>query len=306
MKILVVGGAGFIGSNIVDRYIKQGHEVIIVDNLSTGKKENINNKAVFYNCDIRNSSDLEKIFQNHKIDIINHHAAQMEVAKSVLEPVYDSDVNINGGINLLEAAVKNNIKKIIYSSSGGAVYGDPKDLPCTEESPIKPVSHYGVSKYAFEEYIKLYNRLYDLDYTIWRYPNIYGPRQNPYGEAGVNAIFIVKMFLGETPIIYGDGSCERDYLFVEDVVEANVIGLEKGSCGVYNLGLGEGIPVSKVYETIAFKLGFLEQPKYMPLRKGEVWKTYLKSDKIFKEIGWLAKFSFDLGIDKTIEWFKEK
>ncbi len=317
MNILVTGGAGFIGSNIVDRYIECGHNVIVVDNLVSGKKKNLNPDAKFYKLDIRNLKKLEAVFEKENIDIINHHAAQMEVARSVREPVFDANVNIIGGINILECMIKYKVKKIIYSSTGGAVYGEPEYLPCDEAHPIKPISHYGLSKYVMEEYIKLYERLYGIDFCILRYPNVFGPRQNPHGEAGVNAIFILKMLKGETPVIYGDGSCVRDYLYVGDVVDANIlvipgvtvsrcqgVTVDRASKCVYNLGTGVGTDVNTVFKTIAFQLSFCSNPIYKELREGEIWKTYLKSDKIKKELKWSSKISFEEGIKYTIDWFK--
>ncbi|MBU0650978.1 NAD-dependent epimerase/dehydratase family protein [bacterium] len=303
MNILVTGGAGFIGSHIVDEYLKLGHHVVIVDNLSSGKEENINPDAVFYNYDICDLDSLEKVFEKENIDCVNHLAAQMDVTRSVKNPAYDADVNIKGGINVLEMCVKYNVKKIIYSSTGGAVYGEPEFLPCDEFHPIKPISHYGLSKFTFEEYIKLYDRLYALNFTILRYPNVYGPRQNPHGEAGVNAIFILKMISGETPVIYGDGSCERDYLYIRDVVRANAMMLEHGNRNIYNLGTGIGTSVNEVFSLIQTNLNFHGDPVYKDLRKGEILRTFLNSDKIFKEFGWKAETSFEQGIQETIDWF---
>jgi len=305
MKILVTGGAGFIGSNIVDLYISLGHNVVVVDNLCSGKKENLNPKAKFYETDIRDFDALKKIFEKENFEIINHHAAQMDVSRSVKEPIYDADVNIKGGINILELMVSFKVKKIIYSSTGGAVYGEPEYLPCDEAHPIKPICHYGLSKYVFEEYIRLYERLYGIDYTILRYPNVFGPRQNPHGEAGVNAIFILKMLKNETPVIYGDGLCLRDYLYVEDVASANALVLDKASKKIYNLGTGVGTSVNEIFEKVSKEFNFKNPPVYKELRKGEILKTYLKSEKIKKELNWQSKHSFEQGIHKTIEWFKK-
>ncbi|MBI4652286.1 NAD-dependent epimerase/dehydratase family protein [Candidatus Desantisbacteria bacterium] len=301
--ILVTGGAGFIASNIVDQYIAMGHRVIIIDNLYSGFKRNLNPKAVFYEMDIRDKN-LEKIFEDEKIEIVNHHAAQIDVRHSVEKPEYDAQVNIIGAINLLECSKKYKIRKIIYSSTGGAVYGEPEYLPADEEHPVNPECHYGVSKYTVENYIKLYHRLYNIDYTIFRYPNIFGPRQNPYGEAGVNAIFIGQMIKGTIPVIFGDGNQLRDYLYVEDVVKANTMVLSAGSNKTYNLGTGVGTSVNKIYQILQNILKFPNPQIHAEPRKGEIEKIYLDSSLIFKELGWKASVSYEDGLKKTIEYFK--
>ena len=237
MKILITGGAGFIASHIQDAYISLGHEVAVMDNLVTGNKKNLNPKAKFYELDITSPGVLE-IFQTFKPDLVSHHAAQMDVRKSVSDPTYDAQVNVLGFINLLEAARKVGTKKFVFSSTGGAIYGEQEYFPADEKHPKNPASPYGLTKFVGEEYLKLYERLYGIQHTILRYANIYGPRQNPHGEAGVVAIFCQKLLKGESPIINGDGKQTRDYVFVEDVVRANVAVLDEKITGVFNVGTG--------------------------------------------------------------------
>src|SRR4030067_654229 len=242
MNILITGGAGFIGSNAADRFIREGHQVIVVDNLTTGKLKNLNPKAKFYKIDIKNREGLEGIFKENKIDIINHHAAQMDVRKSVDDPIYDADVNILGSLNLLQLAVKHKIKKFIFASTGGAVYGEQDYFPADEKHPQNPLSPYGISKLSLEKYLYFYKITYNLDYTILRYANVYGPRQDPHGEAGVVAIFIQKMLNKEQPIINGNGEQTRDFVYVGDVVEANILAMENnpeldsGTDNIFNIG----------------------------------------------------------------------
>ncbi|NOX98120.1 MAG: NAD-dependent epimerase/dehydratase family protein, partial [Nitrospirae bacterium] len=268
-KILVTGGAGFIGSNLVDRLIKEGHEVVIVDDLSTGLERNLNPEAKFYKMDIREEK-LAEVFATEKPDFVSHHAAQMDVRRSVREPMFDAAVNILGSLNIIENCRKHKVKKIIYISTGGAVYGEPDYLPVDEKHPIEPECQYGISKHTVEHYLHLYKLTYGLNYTVLRYPNVYGPRQNPHGEAGVNAIFIGKMLKNEVPTIFGDGKQLRDYVYVDDVVKANLLSLERGEGQIYNIGSGIGTSVNKIYQTLQGILGFQEAPKYASSRTGEI------------------------------------
>lgn len=303
-KILVTGGAGFIASNLVDRLIAEGHEVVIVDNLSTGFRKNINKKAKFYKVDVRNEKKIDEIFAKEKPDYVDHHAAQMDVRRSIENPTYDADVNILGSINILENCRKYKVKKVIYISTGGAVYGEPEYLPVDEKHPINPVCHYGVSKHTVEHYLFLYNYLYDLNFTVLRYPNVFGPRQNPHGEAGVNAIFIGKMLKNETPTIYGDGEQLRDYIYVSDVINANILALNKGNRGFFNLGWGKGISVNQVYSTLQKIINYPEKPHYAPSRLGEINKVFLNGSLAGEKLGWHPEVSFEEGLKKTTEWFR--
>lgn len=304
MKILITGGAGFIGSNIADLYIESGHEVVIVDNLSSGKKENINPKAKFYKADIIDAG-LEEIFKKEKPEIINHHAAQIDVRRSVEDPIFDAKQNILGSINLLQMAVKYNSKKVIFASSGGAIYGEPAYLPVDENHLIGPMAPYGVCKRTVELYLNSYRLNYKLKYTALRYGNVYGPRQDPHGEAGVIAIFIGKMMQGETPLIFGDGKQVRDYVFVKDIARANLLALNKGDNNIYNVGTAEGTSVNTLFSKLKKIIRFNKEAKYSAARKGELEKVYLKYEKIESELGWKPQVDIDEGLLKTVEFFRK-
>ncbi|MBI5325183.1 MAG: NAD-dependent epimerase/dehydratase family protein [Ignavibacteriae bacterium] len=233
MKILVTGGAGFIASHITDAYINAGHDVFIIDNFSSGRKENVNHKATLIEMDI-NDEKVDELFKIEKFDIINHHAAQMDVRFSVDNPRFDATTNILGSLNLYESAKKYGVKKVIFASTGGAVYGEQDYFPADENHPTSPCSPYGIAKLANEKYLFYYKQIFGMEHVIFRYVNVYGPRQNPHGEAGVVAIFINKMLSGNQPVINGDGLNTRDYVFVEDVVKANLLALKSNVSGIYN------------------------------------------------------------------------
>jgi len=305
MKILVTGGAGFIGSNVVDALVKDGHEVTVLDNLSTGKEENINPEVKFYNIDLLDMESLELVFREFKPDVVSHHAAQIDVRKSVEDPAFDAETNIIGSINLFELSINAGVRRIIFSSTGGALYGEPEKLPASEDTPIEPLSPYGVSKYCVENYLNYFKRLYGIERVILRYANVYGPRQDPLGEAGVVAIFTGKILKGEKPVIYGDGTQTRDYVFVEDVVRANVLALE-GKEGIYNIGTGSETSVNELIEIFSKVLGREIKSEYAPPRKGEVSRISLDGEKAKRELGFVPKYSLPEGIRKTIEWYRGK
>jgi len=304
MKILVTGGAGFIASHITDSYIKLGHDVVIVDNLSTGKKENINPKATFYEVDIR-SPELGKIFEKEKPEIVCHHAAQMDVRVSVEKPQYDADVNIAGLLNILQNAYKTGVKRIIFASSGGVVYGDTNQLPCTEELPKKPLSPYGIAKWTSELYLNFYASVLGMEYVALRYANVYGPRQAG-GEAGVIAIFIKQMLKNKQCLIFGDGTQLRDYVYVADVVRANVAALTKGKNIGINIGTSVPTSVNKLYDNIAEIMDFNIKAKHMAARPGELYKNYLDNSLARKILDWEPKIELISGLKKTIDFFKEE
>lgn len=304
MKIVVTGGAGFIGSNLVDKLIEIGHDVVIIDNLSTGLKVNLNHHAKFYLADIRNGELIDKIFQIEQPDIVDHHAAQIDVRKSVTSPVFDADCNILGSLNIMSAALKYSVKKIIYISTGGAVYGEPKYLPVDESHPVNPECPYGITKHTVEHYLYLYNFLYGQKYTVLRYPNVYGPRQNPLGEAGVNAIFIHQMLNGKIPHIFGDGEQLRDYVYIGDIVAANIAALDKGDNEIINIGSGIGVSVNQIYFELKKILNFPHDPIYDAPRQGEIYKIYLDASKALKMLNWKCAASFSEGLAKTVEWHK--
>ncbi|MGA2669448.1 MAG: NAD-dependent epimerase/dehydratase family protein [Ignavibacteria bacterium] len=303
MNILVTGGAGFIGSNISDEYIKMGHKVIIIDNLSTGVKSFINPEAIFYEMDIRDEK-LGKIFEEHKIDVINHHAAQIDLRKSVENPKFDIDNNIIGSINLLQYAVKYGVKKVIYASTGGAIYGEHEYFPADEEHPIRPYAPYGIDKLAVEKYLFYYNHVYNLDYIILRYANVYGPRQNPYGECGVVAIFTEKILQNVQPLINGDGEQTRDYVYVDDVVNANVLALNIKGPKVYNIGTAIETTVNYIFKDLNKLAGTSFREDHGSEKKGEQRRSVLSYNKINHEIGWEPKVKIEEGLRLTIKYFK--
>ena len=304
MKILVTGGAGFIGSNLVDALVGLNHDVVIVDNLSSGSRRNLNPKARFYEIDIRDRK-LSEVFEREKPDIVDHHAAQIDVRKSGEDPVADAEANILGSLNLITNCVRSGVKRVVYASTGGAIYGDPQYLPADENHPINPISQYGVSKHTVEHYLHLYSIIHGLEYMALRYSNVYGPRQNPYGEAGVVAIFAIQMLTGKQPTIFGPGDKTRDYAHVSDIVQANVTALTKGKNAIYNIGTGVETSDQEIFDTLAGVLGYKGKPIYAPVRKGEVYRISLDCSKARKELGWSPKLSLKEGIAQTAEYYRK-
>lgn len=304
MKILVTGGAGFIGSNVVDRYIDLGHNVIVIDNLYTGKKENINPAAKFYNIDIR-SREIENIFHEEKPDVVNHLAAQIDVRVSVTDPSFDNSVNVAGFINILENVRKYRTKRVIFSSSGGVIYGDTDMLPCTEDSPKMPLSPYGISKWASELYLQFYSKIYGLEYVALRYANVYGPRQDG-GEAGVISIFIRRMLNNKKCTIFGDGKQLRDYVYVGDVAKANELALTTGENIGINIGTSIPVSVNFLYKQLSEIIGINESPVYAAVRPGELYKNYLDNSLARSILDWSPKTNFHNGLLETINFFREE
>lgn len=302
MKILVTGGAGFIASQIADAFINDGHKVFIIDDLSTGFEKNINPKAEFIKADICDL-ELSSLFEKEKFDFVDHHAAQMDVRRSVADPVFDANINILGTINLLKNAVKTGVKKFMFASTGGAVYGEQKYFPADEHHPTNPLSPYGISKLSVEKYLYFYKVQYNLNYTILRYANIYGPRQNPFGEAGVVAIFSSKLIKGEQPVINGTGEQTRDYVFVGDVVQANLITLNDKESDIYNIGTGQETNVNQLFGLLNKIIGKNKEEKHGPAAPGEQMRSVITSDKIFKKFGWRPSASLEEGLKKTVEFF---
>ena len=305
MKILVTGGAGFIGSQVADAFIADGHDVYIIDNLSTGNEKNINHKAHFLKYDI-NSLDILKIFEKEKFDAVNHHAAQIDVRKSVNDPIFDASINILGTINLLQSCIKTGVKKFMFASTGGAIYGEQGYFPADENHPTKPVSPYGITKLTIEKYLFFYKNEYGLNYTILRYANVYGPRQNPLGEAGVVAIFTNKLIKNENPIINGNGNQTRDYVFVEDVVKANIINLNNNSSDIYNVGTGIETSVNEIFSKLNKISGGIAEEKHGPAAKGEQLRSVITSDKLYKKFDWKPSVKIDDGLKKTFNYFESK
>ncbi|HVN55728.1 MAG TPA: NAD-dependent epimerase/dehydratase family protein [Anaerolineaceae bacterium] len=300
MKLLVTGGAGFIGSHVVDLSISQGYEVVIVDDLSTGRKSNLNPQATFYHLDIR-EPELEDVFQKEKPDFVSHHAAQMDVRRSMVDPLFDADVNVVGSINVIEAARKSGVKKIVYISSGGAAYGEPEYLPCDEAHPVNPICPYGASKHTVEHYLYMYSANFGLDYAVLRYPNVYGPRQDPHGEAGVVAIFTGKMLRGEQVVINGDGEQERDFVFVGDCARGNLLALSAEN-GIYNLGMGKPTTINEIFTHLKAITGYQRDPVHGPAKLGETRKIYLDATKAFDKMGWIPAVQLQDGLRQTVEY----
>jgi UDP-glucose 4-epimerase len=307
MKILVTGGAGFIGSHIVDRHIEMGDEVVVIDNLSTGKKENLNPKASLYELDIRDD-EAARLILEEKPDVISHQAAQVQVTISQKQPAFDADVNIAGSIKMLEAARQASVRKFIFASTGGAIYGDPDPalLPADEELLPAPISNYGAAKLSVEKYLHVYADMYGLNYVSLRYSNVFGPRQDPYGEAGVTAIFALKMLADEDVMMFGDGSETRDYTYISDIVEANVLASEKGDREIFCIGRAVEVTVPEIFDRISAIIGYKKEPICKPLRPGEVHRIYLDNSKAKRVLGWEPRVSFEDGLERTVAFFREQ
>jgi UDP-glucose 4-epimerase len=305
MKIMVTGGAGFIGSHVVDTFVNNGHEVIVVDDLSTGRRSNLNPAAKFYQVDIR-SQELAEVFEKERPQIVDHHAAQMDVRRSVDDPLFDADVNVLGSIKLIELARQYDVERFIYISTGGAVYGEPEYLPCDEAHPINPICPYGASKHTVEHYLFMYEELYGLDYVVLRYPNVYGPRQDPHGEAGVVAIFCGQM-LNEAPVlINGDGKQERDFVYVGDCAQANILALTtENSNTIFNLGYGKGTNINEIYEKLKDITGYKLTAEHGPAKTGETRRIYLEAIKADQYLDWKPTIGLEAGLRETVEYFRQ-
>jgi UDP-glucose 4-epimerase len=307
MRILVTGGAGFIGSHVVDAFLAADHEVAIVDNLSTGSRKNVNPGAQLYDVDVRDRDAVIAAFEEFKPDVIDHHAAQAEVPKSVANPVFDAEVNILGGLNLLKAAKDHGVRKFIFISTGGALYGEPEIVPAPETHPIKPLSPYGTSKYCFEQYLGTFKRTFGLDYTVLRYANVYGPRQDFMAEEGrVVAIFAARMISDRPLTIDWDGEQSRDLLYVQDAAAANLAALDGGSGEAYNIGTGVAVTVNQVFEQLREIIGYRREPQHGPKREGDVRRIALDSSKAERELGWKAQVQLDRGLELTVEYFRRQ
>jgi UDP-glucose 4-epimerase len=289
----------------VDVFIENGHEVVVVDDLSTGRRSNINPAATFYQVDIR-SPQLAEIFEKEQPQVIDHHAAQMDVRRSVEDPLFDADVNVLGSIKLIELARKHNVERFIYISTGGAVYGEPEYLPCDEAHPINPICPYGASKHTVEHYLYMYQELYDLNYVVLRYPNVYGPRQNPHGEAGVVAIFTGQMLGGDQIVINGDGEQERDFVYVGDCARANTLALSTESSNtIFNLGYGKGTTINEIYTNLKKITGYELSAIHGPAKVGETRRIFLEASKAEKELDWKPTVGLEAGLGETVEYFRQ-
>jgi UDP-glucose 4-epimerase len=287
----------------VESLIEAGHDVTVVDDLSTGTRSNLHPQAAFQEIDIR-SPLLTTIFEEGQFEVVSHHAAQVDVRCSVADPVLDADVNVLGSLNLLECCRQHGVRKMIYASSGGAVYGEPEVLPCDEDHPIRPLAPYGASKYIVERYLYLYRELHGLDYTVLRYGNVYGPRQDPHGEAGVVAIFAHLMLQQESPTIHGSGEQERDFVYVEDCARANQLALRQGSGGVFNLGSGVGTSVNRLYALLKDVTGYEGEAVRGPAKPGETFRIYLDATRARDELGWQPTIGLERGLTRTVDYFR--
>ena len=304
MRILVTGGAGFIGSNLADRLIAEGHEVAVLDDLSTGQREFLPRAARFYQIDIADAERLDRAVAEFRPELVSHHAAQIDVRRSVSDPIFDARTNILGGIALLQSCTRHGVRKVVYASTGGAIYGEGRTLPATEAHPVNPEAPYGASKHTLEHYLYLWKLLHRLEWTALRYPNVYGPRQSPHGEAGVNAIFAGLMLQGRRPRIFGTGEQVRDYVYVDDVVDANLRALEKGNGEILNIGTGHGTSVLDIVRELNVILGTSIEPLFEPARPGEVQRIYLDASKANEVLGWKPTVEFREGLGRTVEWMR--
>ena len=307
MRILVTGGAGFIGSHVVDAYIAAGHEVAVLDNFSTGNEANVNPAAEVHRVDLRDQAAVEKAVASFRPEIVNHHAAQSEVPKSVADPGLDAQVNIVGGLNLLKASVDHHINKVIFISTGGALYGEPDIVPADEDHPVRPLSPYGTSKFSFEQYLGTFKRTFGLEFTVLRYANIYGPRQDFYAEEGrVVAIFASRMLAGKPVTIDGDGEQSRDMLHVGDAATANLAALERGDGEIFHVSTGVAVSVNDLFRKLAILTDYKLAPTTGPRRKGDVFRIALDNARARRDLGWEPRVSLEEGLSLTVDYFREQ
>ncbi|TNE72961.1 NAD-dependent epimerase/dehydratase family protein [bacterium] len=305
MKIVVSGGAGFIGSHIVDGLVNEGHEVHIIDDLSGGFVANLNPGAIFHKLDIR-SEEIAHLWEKEQFEVLIHQAAQMDVRRSVADPIFDADINVKGFLNLMESGRKNGLKKVMFASTGGAIYGEPEYTPQDENHPLQPLSPYGITKLVTERYLFFYEQTYGIQWNALRYANVYGPRQNPHGEAGVVAIFIEKMLQNEPVFINGNGLQTRDYVYVKDVVQANLKALHYSKSGIFNVGTQKETSVVTLFRNIK-QLTLTSTPEeYKPAKAGEQMRSVISTKKIESELGWKCQYDLKIGLAETVGWFKKK
>jgi UDP-glucose 4-epimerase len=307
VRILVSGGAGFIGSHVVDAYVAAGHEVAVIDNFSTGREANVNGAAAVHRVDLRDQPLVEKVVSTFQPEVVNHHAAQSEVPRSVADPAYDAQVNIVGGLNLLKACADHHVRKVIFSSTGGALYGEPDVVPAGEDHPVRPLSPYGTSKFAFEQYLGTFRRTFGVDYTVLRYANIYGARQDFHAEEGrVIAIFASRMLEGKPVVIDGTGEQSRDMLHVGDVATANLAALEQGSGGTFHVSSGIPVTVNDLFRKLALLTDYRLEPSHGPSRKGDVYRIALDNERAHQQLGWEPRVSLEEGLSLTVDYFREQ
>ncbi len=306
MRVLVTGGAGFIGSHLVDALLAAGHETITIDNLVTGERDNIHPDVRFYEADIRDADAVNALFARERPEVLIHEAAQLDVRRSVADPGYDADVNIVGTLRLLQAGHEHGLQKVLFASSGGAIYGNTAVMPTPETNPTAPISPYGVSKLSIEHYLHYYHEVHGLPYVALRYANVYGPRQNPHGEAGVIAIFAERLLRGESATIYGDGENTRDYVYVSDVVAANLAALASDKVGAYNVGTGVETTVNTIFRQINTLTEVGAEERHGEAKAGEQRSSCLNTEKARADFGWQPRVGLDEGLTRTVEFFSEK
>ncbi|HVM95142.1 MAG TPA: NAD-dependent epimerase/dehydratase family protein [Candidatus Acidoferrales bacterium] len=305
MKILVTGGAGFIASHVTDAFIDAGHDVVVVDDLSSGKRENLNPQGKFYQLDIQDPK-IAEVFRQERPEVLCHHAAQMDVRKSVADPVFDARVNLVGLLNLLENGRQNGLRRVLFSSTGGAIYGEQDVFPCPETHKTEPLSPYGIAKLASEKYMFFYRAQYGISYAALRYANVYGPRQNPHGEAGVVAIFTEKLLRGEQPTINGDGKQSRDYVFVGDLVRANVLALTSEYSGPLNLGTGIETNVNQLFAQLVKICNASASEQHGPAKAGEQMRSVIDSALAKRVLGWEPRVRLEDGLRQTVDFFRAR
>ena len=301
---LVTGGAGFIGSHMVDRLLELDYKVVVMDNLSTGKIKNLNSGAVFHHTDLTQPA-MAEIIQREQPDLVFHMAAQTSVTQSTKDPIGDANANVLGTLRVLEASRRVGVEKIIYSCTGGALYGDPETIPCPDDAAIAPVSPYGMSKWVAEQYLAFYFRQYRLNFTSLRYGNVFGPRQDPNGEAGVVAVFSLAMLEGKQPQIFGDGTQERDFVSVFDVVDANIAAIGRGDGMAMNIATGEVTSVNRIFQMLRSITGYKWGPLHAPQRTGEVYRIALDWSRAARELNWSPKINLEDGLEMTVDYFRE-
>ena len=305
MKVLVTGGAGFIGSHVADACLAAGHDVAIIDDLSTGWRQNLPEGARFHEANICDADTIERVFAEERPEAICHLAARADVRESMVKPVLYAQTNIIGSLMLLEMARKYHSRKVVYASTGGAVYGEPEYLPVDEGHPINPLDPYGASKHHVEHYLYIYRAHFGVDYTALRFPNVYGPRQDPYGEAGVVAIFANQMLKGETPVIYGSGQQERDFVYVADIARANALALTAAGGEILNLGSGIGTSINTIFQHLRTITGCDCDEVHGPTKQGEVFRTYLNAARAKASLGWEPEVSLVEGLTRTVAHFRQ-
>jgi len=307
VRILVTGGAGFIGSHVVDAYVAAGHEVAVLDNFSTGSEANLNRAAEVHRVDLRDQAGVEKAVASFRPEIVNHHAAQSEVPKSVADPGLDAHINIVGGLNLLKASVDHKVRKVIFISTGGALYGEPDVVPVDENHPVRPLSPYGTSKFSFEQYLGTFKRTFGLEFTVLRYANIYGPRQDFYAEEGrVVAIFASRMLERKPVTVDGDGEQARDMLHVGDAATANLAALERGDGEIFHISTGVPVSVNDLFRKLAALTDYKSAPSHGPRRKGDVYRIALDNSRARRDLGWEPQVSLEEGLSLTVDYFREQ